>query len=323
MARTKAALGTLCGAGILTLLLGLTAPAVARGEDAPTYHDCVVVVLDASGSMGERLRSSERKMDAAKSALLTVLANVPASTWVGILVLPADGWVYPLGPRNDGRIRDAVRSIRHRGGTPLAEYMKMGADRLLQERGKQFGYGSYRLLVVTDGEHTGRTGLVERFTPDVVQRGLVLDVIGVGMENRHTLAQYAHSYRSAMDKASLQRAIQEVFAEVSDRDDGVAGNEIFDLLEGLEPEAAAAMIEAYADAGNHPIGEAAPGAQPTPVAASGSPKPSTGGSGGSTRPRPTPGASCNCHAAGARMAATGLVGLALLALGLVVMRRRR
>lgn len=322
MALFKSPLAVLAAALLLAAVGVGPRPAAAA---PPVYHDCVVVVVDASGSMGESLKGGQRKMDAAKSALLTVLAKVPPTTWVGILVLPADGWVYPLGPRDDGRVADAVRSIRPRGGTPLAEYMKSGADRLLQERAKQFGYGSYRLLVVTDGEHTGQAGLVERHTPDIVQRGIVLDVIGVDMGTRHTLAQYAHSYRSADDQASLERAIQEVFAEVSDRDDGVASQEIFDLLEGLEPEVASAMVDAFGDTGNHPIGDKPPGATPEPVAAAGGSTGGAGGSGGSAGGAhgAGPGASCNCHAAGARLAATGLLGLALMAVGLVVLRRRR
>ena len=76
--------------------------------------------------------------------------------------------------------------------------MKKGADTLLKARKSQYGYGSYRLLVVTDGEASD-PGLVERFTPDIISRGIITDVIGVDMNKAHTLATKVHSYRSAND----------------------------------------------------------------------------------------------------------------------------
>ena len=76
--------------------------------------------------------------------------------------------------------------------------MKQGADALLDARKKQFGYGTYRLLVVTDGE-TDDAGLVDGYTPDIISRGITIDAIGVEMQSQHTLATMVHSYRSADD----------------------------------------------------------------------------------------------------------------------------
>lgn len=155
--------------------------------------------------------------------------------------------------------------------------MKMGADRLLEARKAQYGYGSYRLLVVTDGEASD-TNLVERFTPDIIARGIITDVIGVDMAKAHTLATRVHSYRSANDPASLKAAIQDVFAEVGRTDQGQTGETAFEELAGLPQGLAMAMISAQASSGNHPIGEQAgseaarvsaqpAGSVPAPVAA--------------------------------------------------------
>lgn len=221
------------------------------------YHDNVVIVLDASGSMQGELRGAVVKMDAAKSALKEVLSTVPASTHVGLLVFSArnlkDDWVYPLGPRDDDRLMRAIDLPMPNRGTPLGAYIKKGADRLLEERKRQYGYGSYRLLVVTDGE-AGDRDLVERYTPEVISRGITMDVIGVGMKSRHTLATMAHSYRAADDPASLKRAIAEVFAEVSSTGDDGGIEEAFELLEPIPVEMASAIVQALATSGNHPIG---------------------------------------------------------------------
>lgn len=239
----------------------LTWSAAAHANDAPdAYHDAVVIVLDASGSM-ENVMEGGRKIDVAKRALVTVLAHVPNTTHVGLLVFGAEnGWAYELGTLERRALAGVIDHIIAARGTPLGEYMKIGADRLLEERKRQYGYGSYRLLVVTDGEANDQD-LVNQFAPDITSRGLVLDVIGVAMAQDHSLKQYAHTYRAANDPRSLERAISEVFAEVSAKgSDRTAADAVFADLEGLEPEAATAMLAAFATASNtnHPIGEAPP-----------------------------------------------------------------
>ena len=227
----------------------------ARSQE---FHDNVVILLDASGSMEETLAGTRtRKMDAAKTALKTVLERVPASTHIGLLVFSSsnvkDHWVYPLGPRDDAALTRAIELPDPAGNTPLGRYLKLAGDRLLEERARQFGYGTYRLLVVTDGEAQDQN-LVDRFAPEIMARGLTLDVIGVGMKQDHTLARKSHSYRRANDPASLQRAVAEVLAEVSRPRSDAAGAEAFELLAPIPTEVAAAAIQALSTSGNDPIG---------------------------------------------------------------------
>ncbi|MDO8424963.1 MAG: VWA domain-containing protein [bacterium] len=248
------------------ILLALAAPATALADSA-AYHDAVVIVLDGSGSMDGSMRDGTKKMNAAKQALKQVLAQVPETTHVGLLAFSGNvnGWAYELGPLQKQRLLGAIDGIRENGGTPLGDYVKLGADRLLEERGKQFGYGTYRLLVVTDGEETGSSWVVNDVAPQVTARGVTLDVIGVAMDSDHSLKQHATAYRSADDPASLQRAVAQTFAEVSATGDGSApADAVFADLEGLEPEAASAMISAFAavNNANWPIGEAPP--EPAP-----------------------------------------------------------
>src|ERR1044071_2164026 len=260
---------------------------------AEEYHDNVVIVLDASGSMKEALSGTGvSKMTAAKTAIKTVLQKVPPSTHVGLLVFSAlnvkEDWVYPLGPRNDELLVRALDGLEAHGGTPLGHYIKKGADRLLEERARQFGYGTYRLLVVTDGEAQDQN-LVEAYTPDVMSRGITLDVIGVGMKQDHTLARKTHSYRRANDPASLNRAITEVFAEIGSAATDTTQAEAFELLAPLPGEVAAAMIQALSSSGNHPIGtKPAPAAAPKPQPDSPATVPPVQAQPRSTQPAATP-----------------------------------
>jgi len=240
---------------ILLFLLMVTSTALTK---AGLYQDNVVIVLDASGSMEENISSTNlQKMDVAKSALWEVLKEVPNTTNIGLLVFSStnvdDDWVYPLGPRNNNKLFEAINLPLPGGSTPLGQYIKKGADALLQQREKQYGYGSYRLLIVTDGEATDKN-LVNKYTPDVLSRGIIVDVIGVDMKEDHILATRVHSYRRADDPASLREAISQVFAEVTSHGTDTAGEEAFEILRGLPNELAKEMITALSSSGNYPIG---------------------------------------------------------------------
>jgi len=230
----------------------------AAAADTDLYADNVVIVLDGSGSMREPMPGTKQpKMAAAKIALKAVLANLPASTQVGLAAFsskPDQVWLQDLGPQKPAELNQAIDGIRAGGKTPLGRYLKLAADRLLEQRAKQYGYGTYRLLVVTDGEASDQK-LVNLYTPDLISRGITLDVIGVNMKAKHTLAESAHSYRKADDPESLQRAIEEVFAEVSNTDsDDNSDENAFELLSGIPTEVAVAMTQALVTSGNHPIG---------------------------------------------------------------------
>ena len=229
--------------------------AVPLGQAQVQVTDSVVVVVDASGSMGADMAGTGRdRMSVAKDALKQVLDQIPDTTHVGILVFPRGDWVYPLGPRKESMLAGAIDSIQSGGGTPLGNYMKRGADVLLDARRKQFGYGTYRLLVVTDGE-AGDARLVEAYTPDIISRGITIDCIGVEMASRHTLATKVHSYRNANDPESLKQAISEVFAEVASVDAGQTGEDAFELIADLPEATASAMLKSLSTSGNQPIGE--------------------------------------------------------------------
>ena len=289
----------------VSLLFLICLPALAPA--AETDRDNVVVVLDASGSMDGSIAGLD-KMTAAKDSLKTVLKQLPDNVNVGILVFPYDGWVYPLGPKDMARIASAIDRIDSGGGTPLGEYIKKGADALLTQREKQYGYGSYRLLVVTDGEASD-SRLMERYTPEVTARGINLDVIGVGMGRRHTLAQYAHTYRSADDPESLKTAVRQAFAEVTAQDDnGVAGQDAFDIIAPLPDDLCQAAIEALSKSGNHPIGEQPPRPRAETADNSGSSAAPPAGSGSQSGPL----SGCGCDHGSRGCGCGGLGGLVIL-----------
>lgn len=253
---------------LLLLICATSIPAWGQVPEAVTHN--VVVVLDASGSMGNSMHgASMTKMDVAKKALIQVMRKVQPDTHVGLLVFSSanlsDDWAYPLGPLDPEKLKAAVQRPLPGGKTPLGRYIKKGADRLLAKRTEQFGYGTYRLLIVTDGEADDQQQ-VDHYVPEVMTRGIVMDVIGVDMSSRHTLSTKVHTYRRADDPEALTRALIEVFAEVGgDRDTDAAGEEAFDQIAPIPMEMAQAMLKALSSIDNTPIGQgmtASPAAKP-------------------------------------------------------------
>ncbi|MHA1948240.1 MAG: vWA domain-containing protein [Candidatus Thorarchaeota archaeon] len=231
---------------IIAFFMMLATPLFAAGQN-------VVVVLDDSGSMDAWLGSTTR-MEAAKTALYTVISKLPADAKVGVVLLNGrrnGKWVVPFGIVDRAAAKTAISNVDASGGTPLGGSMKEGADKLLEERSKEF-YGTYTLLVVSDGE-ANDSGKVEKYLSDIITRGISVDVIGVDMKSSHSLATKVNTYRSANDSDSLVKAITEVFAESSG---GASGKEDFQLASAFgSNETAAAILTALAKTGNHPIGE--------------------------------------------------------------------
>ncbi len=236
------------------------------------YSDNIVIILDGSGSMGDTMKSrpGSSKMAIAKQALKKVSELVPNETKIGLLVFEKHSvpgqyqWNYPLGTLERANLAKAIDKVEAGGGTPLGEYIKVGADRLLEERKKQYGYGSYRLLIVTDGEATDYQ-LMEQYVPDVIARGITMDVIGVDMADMHTLSKKAHSYRRADDPESLRKALSEVISEISGNVSGNAladTDEAFEILKPIPDEMALNMIESLAKSGSDPIGSVQVSAEP-------------------------------------------------------------
>ena len=216
--------------------------------------DSVVIVLDDSGSMNERMSGGVRRIEAAKKAIEIVLKQFPADTKLGLLLLNGDRskqhWAIPLELLSVPQATRKVESVIADGGTPLGDRVREGADALLQLREKQI-YGNYRLLIVTDGE-ANDAKLLALYLPDVLSRGLIVDAIGVDMKQNHSLATRVHSYRRADDGAALSKAIQEVFAEKVDSN-AANSNADFDLLQALDDGTAKEALIALSKPNNTPI----------------------------------------------------------------------
>ncbi len=216
--------------------------------------DNVVIVLDDSGSMNERMTGGVKRIDAAKKAIASVLKQFPPDTKLGLMLLNGERskqhWAIPLDHLSVLQATRRVEAVSADGGTPLGDRMRDGAEALLRLREKQI-YGNYRLLIVTDGEASD-ANLLALYLPDVLSRGLLVDAIGVDMKQDHSLATRVHTYRRADDGEALSKAVQEVFAEKIDANKTNSDDD-FALLQALDDVTAKEALIALSKPNNTPV----------------------------------------------------------------------
>ncbi|MCU0720787.1 MAG: VWA domain-containing protein [Pirellula sp.] len=250
--------GWLSGWTVATIAVFLCAPYGRAMQESSAVSPVVVIVLDDSGSMRDKMRTDQGKeprMQVAQRALKKLVEQLPDNTQLGLLLMNGArnerGWLVPLGPIEKGKTIALIDQVRADGGTPLGQSMKTAMEQLLVARTSK-PIGDYRLIVVTDGEATD-SNVLNEFLPEIVARGIVVDAIGVDMKNDHTLASKAHTYRRANDAASFESALVEIFAESSQSQLGDSGASDFDLIAGLPNEFASEALAALSSMTNKPI----------------------------------------------------------------------
>jgi uncharacterized protein YegL len=216
------------------------------------YADNIIIVFDASGSMNARYGDNTR-LHAAKAALKQVLLTLKDDSNVGLFVF---GDVnnenpVPIGPKNIELLFSSIDSISAGGGTPLGEFIKRATNQILKQREKNYGYGRYKIIVLTDGEASDST-LMDSATKELLKRRLSLDVIGVGMDKQHNLARVS-SYKAANDPLALKQALNEIVAEVPLSTD--ADENDFKIVSALSDQQAMSIISGLSSNENQPLFE--------------------------------------------------------------------
>jgi Ca-activated chloride channel family protein len=200
---------------------GLWAPLPARAEDPAK----VLLVLDVSGSMNEKISSGGTKFAAAKRALKQVADALPAGTEVGLRVYGSEiaepkatnpracrdtELVMPIGPLDRTRMYRAVDSFRAVGETPIAYSLGKAVDDL--------GDSGRRVMVlISDGEEScaGDPCPVARKLADtgvdLQFNAIGLDVGGKARKQLKCIAEAGNgSYYDAEESDDLSEALRKI-----------------------------------------------------------------------------------------------------------------
>jgi Mg-chelatase subunit ChlD len=169
-----------------------------------------------SESLTKQCKGDKRfssRLEGAKWAVEQFLPLVPREVNLGLLVFDTNGNSerVSLGPDSRAPFLAAIKKIRAGGKTPLTESIEQGVNRLVQQRDKQLGYGEFRLIVVTDGEATGRP--LPQAVAYARERRVPIYTIGLCLSADHELRRFSVSYRPADSIEALKLGLEETLAE--------------------------------------------------------------------------------------------------------------
>lgn len=216
-------------AAALVAIVALLWPAVGSAHAADNSEQRLapaMVVLDASGSMGQKGASGDTRMDEAKKAMHKLLDNAPDASKLGLSVYgtstggsereKAAGCkdiktVQPVGKVDKSAMRDKVDRIKPRGYTPIGNSLRH-ADKQLPNKGKR------SVVLVSDGQDTCAPPPPCQVAKELNQHGTDLAVHTVGFrvsgKARSQLdciaEQTGGTYTDAPDAGSLQRVLPKI-----------------------------------------------------------------------------------------------------------------
>lgn len=166
---------------VLLLLTPVISVSAAERTLLPVNRDPVILVLDASGSMGAALGKKTR-LDAARRILLDTISLFPADRPVGLVAYGHRRkddcgdieTLRPLGPVDMAAIRQSLVSLRARGKTPLSGALRHAADLLPK--------GGGTIMLVSDGLETcNEDPCAVAETLKKANAGLIIHVVGFGL----------------------------------------------------------------------------------------------------------------------------------------------
>jgi len=175
------------------------------------------VVLDGSGSMADSgCADGKTREEAAKQALVVFSSKIPDDANLGLLVFDDSGVreVVALKDNNKKQFVDAVLASKNGGGTPLASSMKEAVKQLGVQSRKQLSYGTYDLIVVTDGESSFGENPADVVDFVVEHTPIKIHTIGFCIDSTHSLNQPEKvAYKSATNTEDLSKGLESVLAE--------------------------------------------------------------------------------------------------------------
>jgi hypothetical protein len=191
--------------------------------------DNLYVVFDGSGSMDDCVDSQgnvnnvhgcQKKIDGAKAAVRSVINSLPNDgVNIGLYVFDSNDRSerIPLGPvkNNRGQFLDAVNRIDAGSGTPLGPAITQGALALKRQYGKQLGYGTFRLIVVTDGMPDEMSDVRDALN-SMHKSGAATTIytIGYGMNDpNHPLRKASLTFTAANTGEQVKNALQAAVSE--------------------------------------------------------------------------------------------------------------
>lgn len=190
--------------------------------DSMPNRENIMVVLDMSGSMRDDICSGRftNKSLAAKSVLRDWVAGLDQEANLGLIVFDSKGpnVHLPLGRDNRDRFVSLVQDARPDGGTPLKTSVALAAEQLEKQAALQQGYGRYKMMVITDGEHSSGedpSGPLRAILSNPANP-IEINTVGFCITDSALNQPGLTNYHSAKNPEELRKGLDSVLAESMD-----------------------------------------------------------------------------------------------------------
>lgn len=183
-------------------------------QDEDIYARNYLVVLDVSGSM------EGDKLEDAKQALQVFSQAMKPTDYLGLVLFSSGTHLaLPLDrvERNRDKFLQAVNATRAGGGTDLSDGMKLGYKELTRAGQLQLGYGTYTLVVVTDGDASPGQDPRQDVNFMIENTPIQVYTIGFHIGQRHSLNMPGQTtYVEANNRSELTEGLRGALAESLD-----------------------------------------------------------------------------------------------------------
>ncbi|MEM9043737.1 MAG: vWA domain-containing protein [Pseudomonadota bacterium] len=167
-----------------------------------------VIVLDDSVSMRDQIED-------AKSAVIEAVQQLPDGTHLAVMAMN-NGLVAEMAPLDEVQrgLPDALAPLTVKGSTPLGGSLVSAYRRLEQEAIRQRGFGTYRVVLTTDGAASDEDLLARALQAVVTETPVEVVTIGIGISDRHVLNMPGVvTYTGVSDVGALAEALAGSVAE--------------------------------------------------------------------------------------------------------------
>lgn len=169
------------------------------------------IVLDDSGSMKD-------DMKAAKQAVIGALNAMAEDDRVSVVALNA-GTVLPFASVAEAKadLPALLAPIVSDGGTPLTRAIRSAQELLEAEAAAARGFGTFRLIVTTDGVADDSVALDKEIETLATATPIQVTTIGIDIEGDHVLRRVdLGSFVDVANVSALQGALEAAVAENTD-----------------------------------------------------------------------------------------------------------
>lgn len=181
----------------------------AEGTHAPDPDRLTtVIVLDDSGSMSAEMAD-------AKQAVLAAAQQLPEDGRLAVLALNSGMVLRPMSvPDAQSALGEALAQVSADGSTPLGARTLEATRILSAEAAMQRGFGTYRLVITTDGQASDEDALRDAIVEILSSTPIEVATIGLGIGEGHLLNMPGQvRYVSIASVDELAAALSDATAE--------------------------------------------------------------------------------------------------------------